>query len=92
MTFAKQNEGIFRASTLLWQVVFDDNGYQNKEDTYIVKVWLKHIMYNTVIGPLLMHVSEETAKSNITVKFQTVGLAGKYINIDGEFSQKTEQF
>ena len=41
----------------MWQVVFDDQGFNQREDTYIVRVWLKHIMYNTVIGPLLMHVT-----------------------------------
>lgn len=34
----------------------------------------------------MMHISEEKTKSNITVKFQTIGMSGKYINIDGEFS------
>ncbi len=92
LTFTRSNESGLRASTMIWQIIFDDQQFVQSDETQIVRVWLKHVMYNTVIGPLLMHVSKEGFKSNLTVKFQTLGMDDKFINIDGEFSQKTEQF
>lgn len=60
--------------------------------THIVKVWLRHLIYNSVIGPLQMHLKDSEKRKDITVRFETCEKEGRFINIDGSFSKKSEQF
>ncbi len=60
-----------------------------------MRVWLRHVVFNCVIGPLLMHINEEDQskkETHLSVRLQTERGDPRFINIDGELSKKSEQF
>ena len=69
------------SSSFLWQILFVHDSKMNDPQRFEVR--LKHLLYGTIIGPLVMHIIEhEPGKAHLRVKFATPG-GNKFVNIDG---------
>lgn len=55
---------------LLWQIIFmNEEEERGERGILIVKVWLRHLIHDRVIGPLLMHFKKFKKPKDITVRF-----------------------